>query len=79
MKGLDFEAFSASAKAQDAVRLALAQIGHAAADQPPASRARLPTIDWQRLERLKETQTVAVDELWRFASEEAPELERKLR
>jgi uncharacterized protein with HEPN domain len=79
VKGLDLAAFSASANDQDAVRLALVQIGHAAADQPPASRARLPTIDWQRLERLKETQAVSVDELWRFASEEAPGLERKLR
>jgi len=79
VKGLDLAAFSASANAQDAVRLAMVNIGHAAADQPPASRARLPTIDWQRLERLKETQAVSVDELWRFASEEAPGLERKLR
>ena len=82
VEGLDLAAFSASANAQDAVRLAIVNIGHAAVDQPPASRARLPTIDWQRLERLKETQAVtdmSVDELWRFAIDEASVLGRKLR
>ena len=82
VEGLDLAAFSASANAQDAVRLALVQIGHAAADQPPAARARLPTIDWERLDQLKETKAVMVmpvGDLWRFASEEAPGLERKLR
>ena len=78
VKGLDLAAFSASADDQDAVRLALEQIGGAAADQPPASRARLPGIEWERLERLAVTD-MSVDELWRFASEEAPGLERKLR
>jgi len=81
-KDLDFTNFFASENIQDAVRLALVHIGHAASGQPPASRARLPDIDWQRLERLKKTQAVmgmSVDELWRFASEEAPELGRKLR
>jgi len=78
VKGLDLAAFSASANDQDAVRLALVQIGHAASDQPPASRARLPGIEWERLEKLAVTD-MSVDELWRFAIEEAPGLERKLR
>jgi uncharacterized protein with HEPN domain len=78
VKGLDWAAFSASASDQDAVRLALAEIGRAAADQPPASRARLPGIEWERLERLAVTD-MSVDELWRFAIEEAPGLDRKLR
>jgi uncharacterized protein with HEPN domain len=78
VKGLDLAAFSASANAQDAIRLALVQIGHSAADQPPASRARLPGIEWERLERLAVTD-MSVDEVWRFAIEEAPGLERKLR
>ena len=74
--------FTASGNIQDAVRLALVNIGHAAAGQPPKSRERLPGIDWQRLERLKETQAVMgmnADELWRFAGKEAPKLGRKLR
>ena len=82
VEGLDLAAFSASANAQDAVRLAMVDIGHAASDQPPASRARLPGIGWERLEHLKDTTAVKdmpVDEVWRFASEEAPGLERKLR
>ncbi|MGA7744118.1 MAG: hypothetical protein WBP56_13465 [Polyangia bacterium] len=81
-KDLDFTTFSASENVQDAVRLALVHIGHATAGQPPKSRERLPSIGWERLERLKKTQAVmgmSVDELWRFASEEAPGLERKLR
>jgi uncharacterized protein with HEPN domain len=82
VKGLDLAAFSANENIQYSVRLALVNIGHASLAQPLASRARLPGIDWQRLERLKETKAVMgmpVDELWRFASEEAPGLERRLR
>jgi uncharacterized protein with HEPN domain len=81
-KDLDFTIFFASEIIQDVVRLALVHIGHAASDQRPASRARLPSIDWERLDRLKETKAVmgmSVDELWRFAGKEAPELGRKLR
>ena len=75
-------AFSANEMIQDAVRMELVYLGHAAAGQPPASRARLPGIDWERLDQLKETKAVMVmpvGDLWRFASEEAPGLERKLR
>ena len=54
---------------------------------PPCGGRSAPGIEGQapnhrlaEAERLKETQTVRpVDDLWRFASEEAPELERKLR
>jgi uncharacterized protein with HEPN domain len=80
--GLGLAAFSASADAQDAVRLAMVGIGQAASDQPPASRARLPGIDWDRLGHLKDAAVVMglpVDEVWRFASEEAPDLGRELR
>ena len=82
LEGLDLAAFSTSANAQDAVRLAMASIGHAAACQPPASRARLPGVDWDRLERFKDAKAIKampVDELWRFCIEEAPGLRRKLR
>jgi uncharacterized protein with HEPN domain len=82
MKDMALATFTASGNIQDAVRLALVNIGHAAAGQPPKSRERLPGIDWQRLERLKETQAVMgmnADELWRFAGKEAPKLGRKLR
>ena len=82
IKDMDLATFTASGNIQDAVRLALVNIGHAAAGLPPRSRERLPGIDWQRLERIKETQAVmgmSVEELWRFASEEAPGLERRLR
>jgi ribulose-phosphate 3-epimerase len=60
---------------QDAVRLALMDIGHAAAGQPSKSRERLPGIGWDRLEHFKDAAAVKgmpVDELWGFASEEAP-------
>ena len=53
VEGLDLAAFSANENIQYAVRLAMVDIGHAASDQPPASRARLPCIDWERLDRLK--------------------------
>ena len=81
-KDLDFAAFSANEIAQDAVRLAMASIGHAAACQPPGSRARLPGIEWERLGQSKDAATVKavpVEDLWRFAIEEAPGLGRKLR
>ena len=82
VQGLDLAAFSANEMIQDAVRLALVDIGHAAAGQPSKSRERLPGIGWDRLEHFKDAAAVKgmpVDELWRFASEEAPVLERKLR
>jgi len=82
VEGLDLAAFSANEMIQDAVRLALVDIGHAAAGQPSKSRERLPGIGWDRLEHFKDATAVKgmpVDELWRFASEEAPVLERKLR
>ena len=82
VEGLGLAAFAVDEITQDAVRLALVGIGHAAACQPPAARARLPGVDWDRLERLKDAKAIKampVDELWRFAIEEAPELGRKLR
>ena len=82
LEGLDLAAFSANEFVQDAIRMELLCLGHAAACQPPASRARLPGIEWERLEQLKEAKAVKgmpVEELWRFVSEEAPELGRKLR
>jgi uncharacterized protein with HEPN domain len=82
VEGLDLATFSANEMIQDAVRLALVDIGHAAAGQPSKSRERLPGIGWDRLEHFKDAAAVKgmpVDELWRFASEEAPVLERKLR
>ena len=82
VEGLDLAAFSANANAQDAVRLAMVSIGHAASDQPPASRAKLPGIDWLGLGRLSGITGVmhmAANEIWKFAQDVAPELERKLR
>jgi uncharacterized protein with HEPN domain len=82
VEGLGLATFSANEMIQDAVRLALVDIGHAAAGQPSKSRERLPGIGWDRLEHFKDAAAVKgmpVDELWRFASEEAPVLERKLR
>ena len=82
LEGLDLAAFTSNEFAQDAIRMELLCIGHAAASQPPASRARLPGIDWERLEKLKEAKAVKdmpLEELWRFAIEEAPVLGRKLR
>jgi uncharacterized protein with HEPN domain len=82
VEGLDLTTFSANEMVQDAVRLALVDIGRAAAGQPSKSRERLPVIGWDRLEHFKDAAAVKgmpVDELWRFASEEAPVLERKLR
>jgi uncharacterized protein with HEPN domain len=81
-KDLDLASFSADEIVQDAVRLAMVGIGHAAACQPPGSRARLPGIEWERLGQSKDAATVKamhVEDLWRFAVEEAPELGRKLR
>jgi uncharacterized protein with HEPN domain len=82
LEGLDLAAFAASEFVQDAIRMELLCLGHAAACQTPASRARLPGIGWERLEQFKEAKAVKgipVEELWRFAIEEAPELGRKLR
>ena len=82
LEGLDLAAFSANEMIQDAVRMELVYLGHAAAGQPPASRARLPGIDWERLDQLRETKAVMVmpvGDLWRFAIEEASVLGRKLR
>ncbi|MGA9656048.1 MAG: hypothetical protein WBV96_19275 [Polyangia bacterium] len=79
---LGLATFSANKDALAAVRLALVSIGHAAAGQPPASRARLPGIGWEKLEQFKEAKAVKgmpVDELWRFARRQAPRLGRKLR
>ena len=82
LEGLDLASFAASEFAQDAIRMELLCLGHAAAGQPPASRARLPGIGWERLEQFKEARAIKgipVEELWRFASEEALVLGRKLR
>ena len=82
LEGLDLAAFIASEFAQDAIRMELLCLGHAAACQTPASRARHPGIEWERLEHFKDAaavKAVPVEELWRFAIEEAPELGRKLR
>jgi len=82
LEGLDLAAFKANVFVQDAIRMELLCIGHAAACQTPASRARLPGIGWDRLEHFKDAAAnkgIPVEELWRFASEEAPELGRKLR
>ena len=82
VEGLGLAAFAVDEITQDAVRLALVGIGHAAACQPPAARARLPGVDWDRLERFKDAKAIKampVDELWRFCIEEAPVLGRKLR
>jgi uncharacterized protein with HEPN domain len=82
LEGLDLAAFIASEFVQDAIRMELLCLGHAAACQTPASRARLPGIGWERLEQFKEAKVIKgipVDELWRFAIEEAPKLGRKLR
>ena len=43
-KGLDFAAFSADKNTQDAVRLAMPNIGHASIGQSPRSRANLAAI-----------------------------------
>ena len=82
VEGLGLAAFTADANAQYAVRLAMVDIGHAASDQPSASRAKLPCIDWERLDRLSGitgAMHMATNEMWKFAQEEAPGLERKLR
>jgi uncharacterized protein with HEPN domain len=82
LEGLDLAAFSANETILDAIRMELVYLGHAAAGQPPASRARLPGIDWERLDQLRETKAVMVmpvGDLWRFAIEEASVLGRKLR
>jgi uncharacterized protein with HEPN domain len=81
-KGLDFTAFSADKNTQDAVRLALVNIGHASIGQSPRSRARLPDIDWKNLCRFKDVEAVmriATEQLWEFATKDAPELQKKLR
>ena len=82
LEGLDLAAFTANEFVQDAIRMELLCIGHAAASQTPASRGRLPGIGWDRLEHFKDAAAVKgmpVEELWRFASEEAPGLGKKLR
>jgi uncharacterized protein with HEPN domain len=82
LEGLDLASFSANEFARDTITMELLCLGHAAASQTPASRARLPGIDWERLEHFKDAaavKTMPVDELWRFCIEEAPELGRKLR
>ena len=82
LEGLDLAAFSANKFAQDTIKMELLCIAHAAACQPPAARAKFPGIDWQGLERLKEAKAIndmPVEEMWRFVSEEAPKLGRKLR
>jgi uncharacterized protein with HEPN domain len=81
-EGLGLATFSANKDAQDAVRLAMVNIGHAAAGQPPTSRARLPGINWEKMERLKEKEAamgMSTKELWSFARRQAPKLGRKLR
>jgi len=82
VEGLGLAAFTANEIIQDAVRLAMVSIGHAAAGQPPALRAKLPGIDWERLDRLSGitgAMHMAANEIWKFAQEEAPGLERELR
>jgi len=82
LEGLDLAAFTSNEFVRDVIRMELACLGHAAACQPPASRARLPDIEWDRLEHFKDAAAVKgmpVEELWRFAIEEAPVLGRKLR
>ena len=82
LEGLDLASFAVNEVAQDAIRMELLCLGHAAACQTPASRARHPDIGWERLEHFKDAaavKTMPVDELWRFCIEEAPELGRKLR
>jgi uncharacterized protein with HEPN domain len=81
-KGLDFAAFSADKNTQEAVRLALLNIGRASLGQSPRSRARLPDIDWKNLCRFKDVadgMRMATEQLWEFATKDAPELEKKLR
>jgi len=81
LEGLDLASFAVNEVAQDAIRMELLCLGHAAACQTPASRARHPDIGWERLEHFKDAaavKAVPVEELWRFAVEEAPELGRKL-
>ena len=80
LEGQDLAAFGANKFAQDTIRMELLCIGHAAACQTPASRARLPGIDWKRLEQFKTRaiKGMLVEEMWRFVSEEAPELGKKL-
>jgi uncharacterized protein with HEPN domain len=82
LESLDLASFAVNEVAQDAIRMELLCLGHAAACQTPASRARHPDIGWDKLEQFKDAaivKAVPVEELWRFSIEEAPVLGRKLR
>jgi ribosomal protein S27AE len=64
----------------DASRRHLQHIGEAASHQPPERRARLPGIDWERLDRLRRGAfSMSAVEVWSFVLDEVPALAKALR
>jgi hypothetical protein len=66
----------------DAARRHLQYIGEAASHQSPQSRARVPGIDWRRLDAFRPVSVVAAMsavEVWSFILDEVPALVKALR
>jgi len=77
VEGLDLPAFAADEKRPDAARRHIQHLGEAASYQPPAVRARLPKINWSRLDSVRPVAVVrgmSAAEIWNFIRDEVPAL-----
>jgi uncharacterized protein with HEPN domain len=78
---MDFAAFAAHATRLDACKRHVQHLGEAASHQSPARRARLPGINWQRLDAFRPVSVVAsmsAVEVWGFIRDEVPALAEAL-
>ena len=80
-EGLDLPAFAADENRPDAARRHIQHLGEAASYQPPAVRARLPKINWRRLDSVRPVAVVmgmSAAEIWNFIRDEVTALEEAL-
>jgi len=80
-EGLDLPAFAADENRPDAARRHIQHLGEAASYQPPAVRARLPQINWRRLDSVRPVAVVmgmGAAEIWNFIRDEVPALAEAL-
>jgi uncharacterized protein with HEPN domain len=80
-EGLDLPAFAADENRPDAARRYIQRLGEAASHQPPDVRARLPKINWSRLDSVRPVAVVmgmSATEIWNFIRDEVPALAEAL-
>jgi uncharacterized protein with HEPN domain len=80
-EGLDLPEFSAAENRPDAAKLHLQYLGEAASHQSQERRARLPGINWKRLDAFRDTSVVmamTATEVYRFIQDEVKALAEAL-